>query len=501
MHLNRQTIGGIAASGKVPVGPLASYPERVIQFGEGNFLRAFIDWMINEMNGKNLFNGRVIVVQPLPDGMIDKLNSQNGLYTLLLRGVQGGKVIEQRQVITSVSRGLNPCTQWKEFLACAEIPDLRYVVSNTTEAGIEYVSTEWPEGRCPKSFPAKLTAFLFRRYGRFAGAGDKGMVILPCELIERNGATLKKIILKHSADWLLEEGFIDWIEGSCKFFDTLVDRIVPGYPAEEADALAGLLGYDDRLIDAGEIFHLWVLEGDADVSKELPLVDAGLNVLWTSNLQPYRTRKVRILNGAHTMMVPAAFLCGKETVLEAVQDEIIGGFMRRGIFDEIIPTLDLPENEKKDFAAKVIERFQNPFIRHRLLSIALNSVSKFKVRVLPSLTRYVELRNAVPPALAFSLAALIVFYRGTPDGSGKFHGTRNGEPYEINDSPEHLQFFREQWSRNGSDIPVLSRCVLSNRKMWDADLSKIPGLVEKVSSCVGAIIEKGMQPALKEMPH
>lgn len=496
MQLNRATIAQITARGTVAVGPLDLFPEKVIQFGSGNFLRGFADWMFNELNKRNLFNGRVIIVKMLSSHSPGKLNQQDGLYTLLLRGVQNGKVVEQAQIITAISRELNPYIEWKQFLACAELPELRYVVSNATEAGIEYVQTGQPASECPASFPAKLTAFLFHRYKHFAGAPGRGMVILPCELIERNGTMLKELILRHAADWKLEEGFAEWLKTACRFFNTLVDRIVPGYPTEEAASLAQSLGYEDTLLDTGEPFHLWVLEGDMSVSRELSFADAGLNVLWTDNLTPYRTRKVRILNGAHTMSVLAAFQAGKDTVLEMVNDKTIGTFMRRGIFDEIIPTLDLPEKEKSDFAASVIERFQNPFIKHHLLSISLNSVSKFKVRVLPSLLKYAELKQRIPEVLAFSLAALITFYRGKLDKHGVYMGDRNGTPYEIKDNQEYLRFFNQQWQTNVSDVAVLTRNILANQDMWGRDLSVISGLTDTTTLNVQLIVDKGIIAAM-----
>jgi len=492
MLLNRQTISAIKHKDTVEVGPLDLFPEKVIQFGSGNFLRGFADWMFNEMNKRGLFNGRVIVVKMLPSDSPGKLNRQDGFYTLLTRGISGGKVLDTAEIITAVSRELNPYREWAQFLKCAELPDLRYIVSNSTEAGIEYVQTEKPEEECPASFPAKLTAFLYHRYIRFSGSRDSGMVILPCELVERNGAMLKELILRHAADWELDKGFTEWLNVACRFFNTLVDRIVPGFPAEEAESLAQSLGYEDGLIVAAEPFHLWVLEGDSSTASELPFADAGLNVIWTDNLAPYRTRKVSILNGAHTMSALAAYLAGKDTVRDMMADETIVKFMRHGLFAEIIPILDLPEELKEDFAAKVIERFQNPFIKHKLLDISLNSVSKFKVRVLPALLKYIEIRKEIPAALTFSLAALITFYRGTLDSSGRYIGERYGKPYEIKDNIEYLRFFSRQWLTLGTDHAGLTEAILANEAMWGRNLTAVAGLAEATAAMVKLIAEEGI---------
>ncbi len=483
---------------KVEVGPLNHMPERIIQFGEGNFLRAFVDWMINEMNKQGLFCGKVVIVQPIRQGLIDMLNEQDGLYTLLLRGIEGGRLIEKSEIITSVSRGINPYTHWNDFLECAANPDLRFMISNTTEAGIVYIEEKMKADECPVSFPAKVTAFLYERYKRFDGQYDKGMIIIPCELIERNGDTLKKIVLRYSREWGLGGHFCAWLENSNYFLNTLVDRIVPGYPKEDAQNIITQLGYQDRLLDTGEIFHLWVIEGDRHLAKELPFGKAGLNVVWTDNLQPYRTRKVRMLNGTHTMMVLAAYLYGLDTVREAVEDPIMGKFIVRGLFDEIVPVLNLPEQEKEGFAADTLERFKNPFIKHYLLSIALNSVSKWKVRVLPSLLEYLDCKGQLPKILTFSLAALIVFYRGTCFRGAVLLGRRNQEYYEIQDDMEVLKFFAQAWKefQDHGDINGLCSRVLAKQEFWGQDLNNIEGLRETVAGYIHDILNQGMKSAV-----
>lgn len=490
---------GFSFPEEVKVGTLKSMPERVIQFGEGNFLRAFVDWMINDINEKQLFEGKVVVVQPIPQGLASMLNEQDGLYTLLLRGIQKGEIVEEKQVITSISRAINPYEEWQDFLNCATQPEMRFMVSNTTEAGIAYASEKQPKDKCPVSFPAKVTAFLYERFKAFNGACDKGMIILPCELIDRNGDELKKIVLRYADEWGLEPDFKTWIENNNYFLNTLVDRIVTGYPGDEIEEITKNLGYKDKLVDTGEIFHLWVIEGDKKLAQELPLEEAGLNVIWTDDLTPYRTRKVRILNGAHTMTVLAAYLYGKDTVGECVKDPVVRSFMEKGIYNEIIPILELPGEEKQEFAAAVMERFANPFIHHLLLSISLNSVSKWKVRVMPSLLEYVELKGDIPHVLSFSFAALLAFYRGTEIKDNTLYGLRSDQPYPIKDDMEVLEFFAELWGNYDGDIGALCSLALGRKDFWDEDLNEIPKMTETVAMYLKDILDNGMDKALRKI--
>lgn len=381
--------------------------ERVMQFGEGNFLRGFVDWMIDRLNKENGGDYGVVLVQPLNKGLVDMINEQDGLYSLYLRGLQKGERIEETRVVECVTRGINPFSDTEEFFACAKNPDLRFIVSNTTEAGIEYKENQNPKDFAELTFPGRLTLFMKKRFDE----GLKGFILLPCELIDKNGDCLKECVLKYSRDWGFGSEFEKWINEKNHFTNTLVDRIVTGYPRDTAAEMEKEFGYLDNVIDTAEIFHLWVIEGDKKYAEEIPFHKIGLNVLWTDDVTPYKKRKVRILNGAHTMMVLAAHLAGLETVKEAMDDELVYSFMKQGIFEEIIPTLDLPEEELTQFANDVIERFKNPFIKHYLLSIALNSVSKYKVRVLPSVLQYIKDKKSEPKRLVFSLAALISFYR------------------------------------------------------------------------------------------
>lgn len=482
---------------------LKSMPEKVLQFGEGNFLRAFVDWMIEKMNRRGRFNGRVVVVQPIEQGLVDILNEQDGLFTLLLRGLENGRIVESKEIISSISRGLNPYTHWSQFLRCAENTDLQIVVSNTTEAGIVYNDEAFTPDQAQVSFPAKLTAFLYRRFTHFAADPDKGLLIFPCELIDQNGSKLRSVVIRLAEQWQLSDEFVDWVQRHNHFFNTLVDRIVTGYPKDDMENLNFKLGYQDRLVDTGEIFHLWVIEGDKRFQAEFPLSQSGLNVIWTEDLKPYRDRKVRVLNGAHTMTFAAAFLSGLDTVKEAVEDKIVGRFMRRGIFEEILPVLSLPEQDKRAFADSVLERFQNPFIHHQWTDIALNSVSKFKTRCLPSITDYAAKKRTSPALLGFSLAALIVYYKGERIVEGRLEAQRPQGSYRVCDDFEVLEFFHDAWDvigpTNGNALETIVKRVLANTQLWGFDLNTLPDLASRVTQSVQRILTDGMPTALVEL--
>jgi tagaturonate reductase len=476
-------------------------PVKVLQFGEGNFLRAFIDWMIDEMNKKGLFNGSVSIVQPIQHGMIDSLKEQDYLYTLLLRGIQDGKEIVKKDIISSVSRGFNPYSQFQAYLREAENPELRIIVSNTTEAGIEFRKDDRSSDEPPISFPGKLLRFLKHRYDFFNGDHGKGLLFFPCELIDKNGDTLKNVLAELALLWFpKDEEFRTWLIEANVFFNTLVDRIVSGYPKEEVDELCREFGYEDNLISAGEIFHFLAIEGPLEYEKEFPVVSAGFNVKWCDDITPYRTRKVRILNGAHTMTVLAAYLYGLETVKDCMDDFIMAQYIKKGIFEEIIPTLDLPAEELEDYGNAILERFSNPYIQHFLLSISLNSVSKFKTRVLPSLLEYIKRKNEIPVLLSFSLAALILFYRSDIREETVLKGVRNldGKDYDIMDSPEVLDFFCKFWSSE-SDTGKIVEIILAEEDFWGLDLNTIAGLYESVSTCLQEMIDESVPVVLKRI--
>lgn len=466
------------------------YPEKVLQFGEGNFLRAFVDWMFHELNQKADFNGSVVVVQPIDKGMVNMLNDQDGLYTLYLRGLKNGMAESNHQTIDVISRGIDPYQDFAAYLQTAENPEMRYVISNTTEAGIAYNENDQPTDAPPSSFPAKLTVWLNRRYQTFKGDASKGVHIIPCELIEKNADNLKRIILRLAEEWNLEQGFVEWLQTACTFSNTLVDRIVPGYPRERIAEITEELGYEDRQVVEGEPFHLWVIEAPESLQKELPFPSIGLDVLYVKDVTPYRTRKVRILNGAHTALVPVAYLYGIDTVRESVEHPVVGKFLRDAIFEEIIPTLDLPKEELEQFANEVIDRFRNPYIKHLLMSISLNSWSKFETRVLPSILEYKKRKGTIPQHLAFSLAATIAFYKGK----------RGEETIALNDDAAAMELLKNAWAKaDGSEASIKQVVteVLGYEKNWKLDLNTVEGLNEAVTKHLVAIEKHGMQKAIE----
>ncbi|AGX42937.1 tagaturonate reductase [Clostridium saccharobutylicum] len=469
-----------------------TYTERVIQFGEGNFLRAFVDWQIDKMNEIADFNGSVVIVQPLENGLIDMLNDQDGLYTLYLQGVQNGKAEKKHKIINSVSRGINPYRDYEEYLKLAQNPEMRFIISNTTEAGIAFDENDKLDEVCQKSYPGKLTALLYERFKIFGGAEDKGFIIIPCELIDRNGEKLKEIVLRYADMWNLGQDFVNWINKDNTFCCSLVDRIVPGYPRDTINEVRAELGYDDNLVDVGEIFHLWVIEGPQFVKNELPFQKAGLNVKVVNDMTPYRTRKVRILNGPHTAMVPVAYLYGLETVGESVDHEVIGKYVHELIYDEIIPTLDLPHEELVEFADNIIERFQNPYVKHYLMSIALNSMSKYKTRDLPSLTEFINRKGELPKKLVFSLASLIEFYKGK----------RGNEDIKLADDADILELYKGLWENydgTQAGLENIVKTVLGYEKNWGRNLNKIPNLTSEVTRYLSLIEIKGMKKSIKEV--
>lgn len=470
----------------------SKYPERILQFGEGNFLRAFVDSMIHTMNQEADFNSGVVVIQPIQNGLVDILNQQDGLYTLYINGIQGGKVISEHKVIDCITRGISPYTDYDQYLKLAENPELRLVISNTTEAGIILNDKDRLEDRPQVSFPGKLTALLYRRYKFFNGDKSKGFILIPCELIEKNGDKLKETILKLVELWELEVDFRNWILEANTFCNSLVDRIVPGFPRETIQEIYKDLGYEDNIVVEAEPFHLWVIEGPDYVKSEFPADKVGLNVLFVDDITPYRTRKVRILNGAHTSMVPVAYLYGIDTVREAIEDEVIGKFTKDAIFEEIIPTLNLPKEELESFAKSVIDRFKNPFIKHELMSIALNSMSKFETRVLPSILEYQKRKGKLPQNLTFSLAALINFYRGE----------RNGEKIILSDDVAILELYENLWNEydgTPEQLKTIVATILSLEKIWKMDLSQILGLTDAVTAHLTNILELGMKKAVFEL--
>lgn len=474
---------------------LEDAPVRVLQFGEGNFLRGFVDYFIDVMNEKANFNSKVTLVQPISQGAFrlkDIINEQQGLYTLYLQGFQDGKEVREKRVISTVKNCLNAYEDWDTVLELAKNKDLRFITCNTTEAGIVYDPSCQLNDTPAHSYPAKLTQFLYARWKQ----NLPGFIILACELIDNNGKELEKFVLQHAKDWNLEEEFIKWIQNENIFCSTLVDRIVTGYPRQEADHLNAENGYIDQTLDTGEIFGVWVIEGPQSIAKEFPFKEAGLPIILTDNHKPYKERKVRILNGAHTSMVLGAFLAGQTIVRDCMYDPTISAYLNKAIYEEIIPTLSLSKEDCEEFAHAVSERFKNPFIDHELLSISLNSTAKWKARVMPSLLGYVEKFGKLPKALSTSLASYIAFYRVkelTEDGLKAINPVTKKE-YTIKDDAAVLEFYANNANRSNEELVSL---VLSNEEFWGQDLSQIPGLEEEVLADLNLIDEKGAMEAMK----
>ncbi len=469
-NLNRKNLG---LEKKLPI--------KVVQFGEGNFLRAFIDYAFYELNKAVDFNAGVAVVQPIDKGLVKMLNDQDGLYTLFMKGVKKGEEIQEIELIDNIVKGVNPYTDFNDYLDLAKEETLEFVISNTTEAGIAYVASDTPKMQPPSSFPAKLTVLLYKRFKHFKGDESKGLTIIPCELINHNSETLKEIILTYISDWKLGDDFKTWLLKSNSFHSTLVDRIVPGYPKAEIEEYNSKLDYKDNLIVSAEAFLLWVIEGGEDLKAKLPFDKTKLDVKIVDNMQPFRTRKVRILNGAHTAMVPFSILYGNTTVKESVDNEFTGPFIYKAVFEEIVSVLDMDREELNNFSDEIFDRFRNPFIIHNLSSIALNTVSKFRVRVLPSLLEYVDIHKKIPTNLTFAFASLIRFYKGT----------FNGEKLPINDSDDIVANFIEIWKSN--NYSKITNEVLSNKEYWGEDLTRVENLSNAIALGLKEIDENGVE--------
>lgn len=487
--LNYEVLAGTGYDGYI----LKDAPEKVMQFGEGNFLRAFVDYFFDMANEKCGFNGKVALVQPIAMGLTEYINKQEGLYTLYLRGSEKGEKIDYKRVISSVSRCINPYGDWDKVLELARSKDLEIIVSNTTEAGIVH-DTESQFDQCPPiSFPAKLTRVLFERFT----AGMPGIVMLSCELIDNNGKELLRCVNQYIDDWKLSDEFRAWVNNENVFCSTLVDRIVPGRirDPKEVAALDAANGYEDPLTDVGEVFGVWVIEGPDGLEDRLPFKAAGVPVHVVPDVTPYKKRKVRILNGAHTGFVLGAYLAGFDIVRDCMHNDNIRGFMNKMLYDEVIPTLPLDKDDLMAFAEAVQDRFNNPFVNHELLTISLNSTSKWKARNMPSFLEYIKAEGKLPACLTMSLAAYIAFYSNDIqelNEKGLVCRRPKGNEYVISDDRWALEFYYEHKNDSAEE---LVRAVLTNERMWDQDLTKIEGLYDAVVAGLKLIRAEGAEAA------
>ena len=483
--------------------PKSVAPERIIQFGEGNFLRAFVDWIIWNMNAKTNFNGSVVVVQPIDKGMVEWLNGQDCLYHVNLQGRLNGEPVNSLERIDVISRALNPYSQNAAFMALAEQPDIRFIISNTTEAGITFDPSCKFTDAPASAYPGKLVQLLYRRYKTFNGCPSKGLILMPCELIFLNGHHLKECIYQYIELWKEDlgadyEGFKEWFTKYNYVCATLVDRIVPGFPRKDIAAIQEKVGYNDNLVVQAEIFHLWVIEKPENMSieqlrEEFPAEKAGLHVLIAESEKPYHERKVTLLNGPHTVLSPVAYLSGINIVRDACNDPVIGQYIHKVQFEELMETLNLPLDELRQFASAVLERFNNPYVDHQVTSIMLNSFPKFETRDLPGLKTYLERKGELPKGLVLGLAAIITYYKG---------GTRaDGAPIQPNDAQEIMDLLSQLWATG--DLRKVAEGVLGATDIiWKEskqDLNTIPGLTDMVEGFLRDIQDKGMVETVKSI--
>lgn len=461
----------------------ARRPIRVIQFGEGNFLRAFVDWIVQQLNDKGLFGGNVAVVQPLEYGRVQALEDQDRLYTVILEGLKDGRPVRSHELVDSIGRTVNPYRDWEGYLALADNPETQIIISNTTEAGIAVDDADTVATQPPVGYPAKLAHLLKRRFDKSL----PGFLIVPCELIAENGLALHRALIEVATRFGWGQDFIDWLDRENTFVCTLVDRIVPGYPRDDAEELWGKLGYEDRNMVKAEPFLLWVVAGDQAAQRKveelIPARKAGIDLVTCDAVQPYRERKVYLLNGPHTTMAQVARLAGFRTVGEVMADKTMRSFITREMEEEIIPVQSLPREELENFAAAVRERFDNPFIQHSLDSIGLNSVSKFVARLLPLINANAEQGRGLPKRIVLALSCLLWIYGG-----------RTGDAVRIQDDPEVIDTFRR-----AADRDDYARRVLSATSLWGHDLTRIEGLVDAVRSDLNRIADEGVQPLIDRL--
>jgi len=469
-----------------------SYPTKIMQFGEGNFLRAFVDWQIDILNETTPLNAGIAIIRPIDYDALPLLNVQDGLYTSIIRGLnEQGEAVADHRIISSVNEEIPIYKAFDKYMALAENPDLSIIFSNTTEAGIEYISTDKITDAPAKAFPAKLTQWLHHRFEFFNGSNESGVVIIPCELIDYNGEKLKEIVLQYCQLWQLSDEFISWLNNANDFCSTLVDRIVTGFPRDEHQALQEQFGYQDNFMVTAEHFHLFVIQGPAHLAELLCLEGSKLNIKIVDDISPYKQRKVAILNGAHTAMVPLAYMANIDAVGQALAEPLFERYLSELIFNEIIPTLSLPEDELKAFASDVLNRFRNPYIHHLLMAISLNSMTKFKTRLLPQLLEFVNSKQAVPKMMAMAIAGQLLFFKGE----------RAGEKIALSDSEQWLSLFAELWSdhdNNAIDVVDLVKEVLGAQWHWEQDLNDIPGLTGQVSGYLQAMLTLGVNEVLSQ---
>lgn len=461
-------------------------PIKILQFGEGNFLRAFVDWQIDKANEAGIMNHGIAIVQPIDKGMAGMLEQQDCLYHVYLEGVKDKKPVKDIRLVKCVQCAINPYEEYEAYEKIFLSPELEATVSNTTEAGIRYEEGDDLWALPPKSYPAKMTALLYKRFKHFEGDPTKGLCIICCELIENNGSTLREYVLRHAEYNKLGEDFIEWVEKYCHFCDTLVDRIVPGFPRENIAEIKEELGFDDNLVVKAEFYHLWAIGGPGyeEVQRRLPLDKAGLHVIFMPTIKQFRDKKVRILNGSHTGMVPIGLQIGCETVMDAFNNADLEAFVNTMVAEEVIPMIEEDQEELKAFAAGILERFYNPYIRHMLKTISLNSLSKWETRNFPTVLDNWKKAGKVAEKELFTFAALLTLYSGKVD-------------FTPDDTAEHVEFIQKVW--NSEDVDATVKAIVENKNIWTVDFTEVAPFVEKVAGYVKVILAEGMAAALKKM--
>lgn len=470
--------------------------ERILQFGEGNFLRGFVDYFVDIANEKTGWGTKVVVFQPIPEGKKDAINDQEGLYTTYLRGLKGGQKICIKRIVSSISKCYCSYEDFEKLLEYARNPDIRFIISNTTEAGIVYDESSEFDQNPPSSFPGKVTRFLYERWKALGKEKGKGVIFLSVELIDRNGEELKRCVNCYIDQWKLEEEFKKWVNEENIFCNTMVDRIITGYPHAEIDKINEENGYLDYILVTGEVFAIWVIEGPANLDDELPFKKAGLPVIVVDDCSSYKLRKVRMLNGIQTTATPLSYLCGFDIMRKCMDDPVISSFMERTVCNEIIPVLPFSNQELNDYATELFDRLKNPFIDHRLLAISLNTTSKWKARVLPTVKEYTEKFNQLPLGLVMGFAGYIQFYRGKRMENNRLLGKRGEKEYEIKDDQYVLEFY---FKYKDDSVETLVDAVCSNEKMWGEDLRKIPGFKEQVICFINDFENKGVYSVISEL--
>ena len=480
---------------EVPPQAIFELPEKVLQFGTGVLLRGLPDYFIDKANKNGIFNGRIVVVKSTDGGDAASFDKQDGLYTICVRGVDKGETIEENIVCASISRVLSGKNEWDKILECAQNPSLKIIISNTTEVGIELVNDDinrYP----PVSFPGKLLSFLFARYKAFAGSKDCGMVIVPTELIVDNGKKLEAIVTELAHLNGLDDAFMDWLESSNRFCNSLVDRIVPGKPDNTTKAeLESMLGYQDELITMSEVYRLWAIEGGEEIAKVLSFAEADEGVVIAKNIDLFRELKLRLLNGTHTLSSGIAFLCGFSTVKQAMDDSHLSNFISTVMRKDIAPAIpcDADPADADAFALKVLDRFRNPGIEHQWLSITVQYSSKMQMRIVPVLLHYYKLFDTVPQNIALGFAAYILFMKPVKEKDGNYFGERNGDHYPIKD--DKASYFYEKWKK--TEPASIARSVLQDSNFWGQDLFALPGFADSVQENIDDINERGMAMVLK----